>query len=210
MKKLMAVRARISRDLHDEVGSALSSIHVYSTVAARTLEKNPEASKDALQVINNNSRQVLENMSDIVWAINTGQQSEISLEKKLKNYGFELLTPLGIVTRYAIDHYAEQKLLQIEARKNILMIAKEAMNNIARYSKATEANIQLEAEDNQLHLHITDNGIGFDVNNKKPGNGLFNMKKRTESMAGIFVLDSTPGKGTSISCRIPLASISDN
>jgi signal transduction histidine kinase len=209
VKKLLAVRAKISRDLHDEVGSALSSIHVYSTVATKTMQKNPEVSQDALKMINVNSKQVMENMSDIVWAINTGPQSGISLEKKLKNYGFELLTPLGISTKYSIDHRAEQQLIHIEARKNVLLIAKEAMNNIARYSKASEAVIQVGLADHHLILHVEDNGVGFDTQNRRSGNGLFNMQKRTESMGGRFLLTSSAGRGTVISCRIPLPNIRD-
>ncbi|HXR80378.1 MAG TPA: triple tyrosine motif-containing protein, partial [Saprospiraceae bacterium] len=97
LKKMMAVRAKISRDLHDEVGSVLSSIHVYSSVAKKAMEKNTQVTKDALQVIHDNSRQVMENMSDIVWAINSADEGGLSLEKKIKNYGFELLTPQNIV-----------------------------------------------------------------------------------------------------------------
>jgi len=151
----------------------------------------------------------MESMSDIVWAINTGRHGEISLEKKLKNYGFELLTPLGILTRYAIDREAEKKLIHIEARKNVLLITKEAMNNIARYSKATEASIRLELMGHHLQLSIEDNGVGFNVMNGRQGNGLYNMQKRTERMGGKFQLNSTDGQGTSICCQIPIANISD-
>ncbi len=209
LERLQKMRSRISRDLHDEVGSTLSSIHVYSSIATKAIHKNPDATLDALKHIHENSRQVMENMSDIVWAINTGQNGEISLEKKLKNYGFELLTPLGIKTRYVIDHEAEKKLLHIEARKNVLLIAKEAMNNIARYSKATEASIRLELSDHHLQLSIEDNGIGFNMANGRTGNGLYNMQKRTEAMGGKFQLRSSLGQGTTIDCRIPITNISD-
>jgi hypothetical protein len=209
LMRLQQMRSRISRDLHDEVGSTLSSIHVYSSLAAKAMEKNPDATRDALKQINTNSKQVMENMSDIVWAINTGKNGEISLEKKLKNYGFELLTPLGIITRYMIDHEAEKKLVHIEARKNVLLIAKEAMNNIARYSKATETSIQLELTGHQLQLKIADNGVGFNVKNGRKGNGLYNMQKRTENMGGKFEVSSEADQGTIICCRIPIANISD-
>jgi ligand-binding sensor domain-containing protein len=210
IKKLMAVRARISRDLHDEVGSALSSIHVYSAVAEKSMDRQPQATRDALKVIHDSAKQVMENMGDIVWAINTGPNSEISLEKKLKNYGFELLTPIGIVTTYSIDPAVEQLLTQIEARKNVLLIAKEAMNNIARYSQATEATIAVNIADHQLRLHITDNGIGFDAADHKSGNGLYNMQKRTTTLGGVFTMETSPGGGTRILCHIPITSIRDN
>jgi ligand-binding sensor domain-containing protein len=210
IKKLMAVRARISRDLHDEVGSALSSIHVYSSVAEKAMDKQPQATRDALKVIHDSAKQVMENMGDIVWAINTGPNNELSLEKKLKNYGFELLTPLGIVTTYAIDPALEQQLTQIEARKNVLLVAKEAMNNIARYSKATTAEIELAVLKNEMRMRISDNGIGFDPATRRAGNGLFNMQNRIAGMGGRIDIQSQQSQGTAIVCHIPLTSIRDN
>jgi ligand-binding sensor domain-containing protein len=209
IKKLFAVRTKISQDLHDEVGSTLSSIHVYSSVAAKAMNTNPEATRNALQQIKQNSQEVMENMSDIVWAINTGNNGQMSLGDKLKNYGYELLNPLGINCIYAIDANAEKKLVNIEARKNVLLIAKEAMNNIAKYSAATEARIQLGITKGYLQLKITDNGRGFNPDSSHKGNGLYNMQHRITSLGGTFHLEAAEGQGTTIHCRIPLTSISD-
>ncbi len=209
IKKVMTMRARISRDLHDEVGSALSSIHVYSSVAEKSMEKNPQATRDALHVIYENTRQVMENMSDIVWAINSADQGGLSIEKKIKNYGFELLTPLGIVTTYTIDPEVEQKLLHMEARRNVLLITKEAMNNIARYSQASSASIEMRVVDYNLQLRIQDNGIGFDHTDQSSGNGLSNMQKRSASLGGKCDIQTGSQQGTTITCHIPVASIRD-
>jgi hypothetical protein len=70
LKKIFAIRSKISQDLHDELGATLSSIHIYSSVATKAMEKDADTTKDALLQINENTRQVMENMSDIVWAIN--------------------------------------------------------------------------------------------------------------------------------------------
>lgn len=150
----------------------------------------------------------MENMSDIVWAINTGNHSQMSLEDKLKNYGYELLTPLGIQCLYHIDKEAEKKLMNIEVRKNVLLIAKEAMNNIAKYSNATEAHFHLTMENGYLKLYMSDNGRGFTPDVKGKGNGLLNMQHRAESLAGEFKLESIPGHGTTIRCRFPVHAIS--
>ena len=209
INKLALLRSKISQDLHDELGSALSSIHVYSSVASKSLDKNVEITKKALNNIFKNSRQVMDTMSDIVWAINQDRVGESTLENKLKNYGYELLTPLNINVIYAIDKEAEHKINHIEARKNILLIVKEAMNNVARYSGATEASVCIEIVNKQMLLKIKDNGRGISVTNKKNGNGLFNMRHRTESMGGKFVLESEENKGTSLTCSIPITSISN-
>lgn len=208
LKRLQHMRSKISQDLHDEVGSTLSSIHVYSSVATKALSANPETTIEALKQIKQNSREVMENMSDIVWAINTGSHSQMSLEDKLKNYGYELLTPLAIQCVYRIDKEAERKLLNIEARKNVLLIAKEAMNNIAKYSGATEASIQLSLATGFLQLQITDNGSGFNPDIKRKGNGLFNMQQRTEALGGKFILIAAESHGTTLRCLFPLSSIS--
>jgi signal transduction histidine kinase len=209
LKKMLTMRTKISQDLHDEVGATLSSIHVYSSVATKTMLNDPEKSLNALQHINENTRQVMENMNDIVWAIKTNQSGESTLEGKLKNYGYELLTPLNIQCIYWIDKEAEKKLVNMEARKNILLIAKEAMNNIAKYSKATEAMVRLEFINRNLQLEITDNGKGFDAGNDRSGNGLFNMQQRSEALGGTLNVSSAEKNGTSIICRIPIANISD-
>ena len=205
----MAVRARISQDLHDEVGATLSSIHVYSSVASKAMEKDAQKAKEALTHINQNTRQVMENMSDIVWAINTGQVGETALEIKLKNYGYELLTPLNIRCIYWIDKDADKRLVNIEARKNVLLIVKEAMNNIAKYSEATEAMVKLEFRNRNLQLEIGDNGKGFNEKGNRSGNGLHNMRRRSETMGGSFVIRSETNKGTMLHVNIPITSISD-
>jgi signal transduction histidine kinase len=151
----------------------------------------------------------MENMGDIVWAINTGQVGETTLEAKLKNYGYELLTPLNIQCVYWIDKEADKKIANIEARKNVLLIVKEAMNNIAKYSEATEAMVKLEFRSRNLHLEIADNGRGLEEKGNRSGNGLNNMRKRTESLCGVFFLNSEKNRGTSIRCTIPLTNISD-
>jgi signal transduction histidine kinase len=178
-------------------------------VASLSLDKDVIKAKDALQHINTNTRQVMENMNDIVWAINTGQVGETTLEAKLKNYGYELLTPMNIQCDYRIDKEADRKIENMEARKNILLIAKEAMNNIAKYSAASSATIKLELDNKRLQLEITDDGKGFDTVKRRNGNGLNNMKQRAEALGGTFSCQAEKNAGTKIICSIPLTNISD-
>jgi signal transduction histidine kinase len=159
--------------------------------------------------IKQNSRQVLENMSDIVWAINTSQVGAMTLEHKLKNYGYDLLNPLGITCHYALDPGVEKYLEQMMVRKNILLVIKEAMNNIAKYSGATECSIALQLRSGMLELTVRDNGIGLTEDNVRPGNGIFNMQQRIEVLGGAFELKSAAGIGTTLFCTIPLTSIRD-
>jgi signal transduction histidine kinase len=202
-------RNRIAQDLHDDVGATLSSIHVYSSVAARTLKTDPEKLTDVLGQIKENTRQVMENMSDIIWAIKANESGDLTLENKLKNYGYELLSPLNILCDYLIDKEADKRLVNMEARKNILLIAKEAMNNVAKYSRATEARIRLEFIEEELRLEISDNGKGFDEEQRHVGNGLQNMKQRGEILGGKLSVTSGKQIGTTILFWVPITKISD-
>ena len=151
----------------------------------------------------------MENMSDIIWAIKANQNGDLSFENKLKNYGYELLSPLNIRCKYSINDKVEEQLVNIEARKNILLIAKEAMNNIAKYSQATEVAIRLESSDGQLLLEITDNGKGFDDKHDHIGNGLHNMQRRGRDVGGELSITTKKGSGTSILFKVPVTKISD-
>jgi len=215
MEKIKAIyeareqeRNRIARDLHDDVGATLSSIHVYSSVAAKTMESDKEKLFSILQRIKDNSKEVMENMSDIIWAIQVNPAGNLSLENKLRNYGYELLSPLNIRCDYLVQSAAEKKLTNIELRKNILLIAKEAMNNIAKYSFASEASVSLSLINDELLLKISDNGNGFDEKNIHKGNGLQNMKKRSEVLEGKLIISSELNSGTSIIIQVPLTKIS--
>jgi signal transduction histidine kinase len=98
----------------------------------------------------------------------------------------------------------------MEARKNILLIAKEAINNIAKYSGATQATVKLEISDGKLLLEITDNGDGIAVENNHTGQGLYSMRQRAEAMQGSFQIRTTRNSGTVITCNVPLTTISGN
>ena len=118
------------------------------------------------------------------------------------------MTPLNINVAYNIHPEADRKINNMEARKNILLIAKEAMNNIAKYSQATEAKVEVNLSNSNLEMKIMDNGDGFLQEERNNGNGLHNMRRRSEMIGGRFDLISAKGQGTVISCSVPIANIS--
>jgi signal transduction histidine kinase len=201
---------QVSRDLHDDIGATLSSIHVYSSVASKAMDNDTGKAKDALQHINENARQVMDTMSDIVWAMKTTETGEKPLEGRLKNYGYELLTPLGINCNYRIDTATEKMITSMEARKNILLIVKEAINNIAKYSHALNAEVSLALDGSFILLDIKDDGKGFNAGAMHYGNGLQHMRQRTQKLGGSICINASEGQGTSISCKFPITTISDS
>jgi len=209
VKKIFAVRNKISRDLHDDIGASLSSIHFYTSAAEKEIEKDPGKAKNVLRQINQRSRQIIENISDIVWANQTQQPETSTLAGRIKNYGYDLLTQQNIDCIYLIDPRIETKLSSPEARRNILLIIKEAMNNMAKYSKAENAQVEVKLNGRFFLMTIRDDGQGFDIGSASKGNGIRNMQMRASSLGGKLTIHSSPMRGTVIDCEIPIPNISE-
>ncbi len=205
---VMEIKQKISQDLHDDIGASLSSLQIYGTIAEKTFKHDPEKSMEMLNKISVQSKILMENMGDIVWSMKANGSITASLEAKIKNYSVELLEDSNIDFSFHIAPAAEMALQNATARKNILLIIKEALNNIAKYSKASKADLFIKIESKQLELRITDNGIGFDVTQKKEaGNGLQHMRSRATELGGKLAIDSVTGTGTSLSASFPLRSL---
>ena len=202
------MRQKISRDLHDDIGATLSSIQIYGELAHQSLEKKPEQSKDMLDHITAQTRELMSRMGDVIWSMKPGADDKHSLVSRLRNYGNELLAPKEIRCSFDIDEELAKRITDPLARKNLLLIIKEAMNNMAKYSGATEASITLKQESDAVHLTISDNGRGFPSDSLKAGNGLDNMRLRSRQLGGDCTIQSFPGKGVQIECRFPVAIIS--
>lgn len=203
-------RQRIASDLHDDIGASLSSLQIYSTIAEQSIAAQPGKTVEMLQKIARQSNQLLENMGDIVWSMNPVNEHSVTLEAKIKNYGVELLSDKSINFTYDISDGVETLLKGVAVRKNILLLIKEAMNNIAKYSNAANASLLMHRNNEYLFLEIKDDGVGFDVALKNNGNGLKNMMRRATELKGNFNMDSAVNSGTTITTIIPLAALQQN
>jgi signal transduction histidine kinase len=205
---IMEMKQKISQDLHDDIGASLSSLQIYSTIAEQTFKQNPAKAIEMLKKISLQSKTLMENMGDIVWSMKANDNHTASLETKIKNYSVELLEDMNIDFSFQIAPAAEMILQNATARKNILLIIKEALNNIAKYSKASKANLFIEVAGKQLELRLTDNGVGFDTTQTTViGNGLQNMKNRAAELEGSLIIESATGAGTTITANLPLKSL---
>jgi signal transduction histidine kinase len=202
-------RSTISADLHDDLGASLSSIHLNTAMVQKLIHKdNPKADASLTRIVKD-LKMVIENMGDIIWAINPDEKAQKSISGQLKDFYFDLMDGYGIQCNYHIDQALEAQITNINARKNLLLIAKEAINNILKHSKSTRIDVFLKEQDNSILLEIQDNGIGMiDTEKTFSGNGLQNMKNRTEKINGAFKIKSEVGVGTTISCLVPLTNIS--
>jgi len=199
--KELELRQRIAADLHDEVGSSLSSIHMLSQIASQQ-QKDDATGNDILQRLSNNARETMDKMSDIVWMIKPGD-GEGNLKLRIEQYVYELNSDLNIDITTELGAL-EKENLTMEQRRNIYLIFKEAMNNALKYSGSGKVDIKTNVADKILTMMIKDYGTGFDQNTRRKGNGLGNMYKRAKELGGHLAIQSEPGKGTVIELTTPI------
>jgi signal transduction histidine kinase len=201
---------KISQDLHDDVGSSLSSLQVYGTVAEQVLESQPEKAREMLQKINLQSGMLMENIGDIVWSMKPDKDQLISLTTRIKNFVTDVLSAANINYKIVIEDGVELLVKNIAAKRNILLIIKEAVNNAVKYSGAKELLISIKRQGEAICVQVIDNGKGFDTAvGRTRGDGLVNMQKRTEELKGSFAITSSSGNGTTISAVLPIPTIRD-
>jgi signal transduction histidine kinase len=123
---------------------------------------------------------------------------------RMREFATSVLEAKNIEVEFSIEEPVYDIKLHMEARRDLFLVYKEAINNAAKYSKAGKVTVTLTTQPNRLHLEVRDNGVGFNVTTADSGNGLGNMQKRAESMNGKLQLISSPGTGTRVLLTIPL------
>ncbi|HLG35708.1 MAG TPA: tetratricopeptide repeat protein [Bacteroidia bacterium] len=192
--KLQTLRNKIASDLHDDIGSTLSSISIFSQMAqSQSKEVIP-----ALETIGESSRKMLDAMADIVWTINPENDQFEQIIMRMRSFAYELLGAKQIHFEFDADDEVAKYKLSMDARKNLYLIFKEATNNMVKYADASKAIFAIKGEGEKLTMTIKDNGKGFDAAQQFSGNGLKNMKNRALEIGGQLVIDSIPGIGTTI------------
>lgn len=204
--EVLKVRNRIATDLHDEIGSTLSSIAMYSE-AVQKMPLGDEKIPMVIHKIHANTTEVLESMSDIVWAVNTKNDHLHHLLNRMRDFAVQLSEAKGFTLQMTDNKELVDLNLDIDQRKNIYLIFKEALNNAAKYSKCNHIQVIIRLEKQSLFLSIKDDGIGFDQTNLKnngSGNGLFNMKKRALDINASLIITTKEFEGTEIEIHLNL------
>lgn len=207
-----AIRNKIAQDLHDNMGSTLSSISVYSQVARIYKDKNrPEELQHTLEKISTISGEMISEMNDIVWAINPRNDNMETILHRMESFAKPLLASQNIQFHFQYDPEIRHLFLDMTKRKNFYLIFKETINNALKYSEASNIWVTINHKQHQLELTIRDDGKGFETtavmanaSTSMSGNGLQNMRMRAEEIGGDFELVSSPGNGTSLTLRFPI------
>lgn len=202
--EMQSTRNKIARDLHDDIGSTLSTIKILSGAAEKKLASDVLQSGKMLHKITESADRMMDAMSDIVWSINPANDSLDNIVVRMREYAARALEPNDIAYKVLADERAMNIKLKTDKRKDIFLLYKEAVNNIAKYAKATEAHISLHVHQNIIELAIRDNGKGFDATATYTGNGLKNIQQRAVNMGGSCQVRSTKGEGTTVHAIIPI------
>jgi signal transduction histidine kinase len=201
-KKMQHIRNHIAQDLHDDIGSTLSSISILSNLALKN--KNSGQTLATMNEIKNSSVNLMEKMDDIVWSINPRNDTLENLLLRIKRVATVLFEAQNIDYAISIPENITEVMLPMEWRQHIYLILKEAINNLVKYSEATRALIEVNYQDSELRIHLEDNGRGFDISGSSSGNGLLSMKNRSDLMQAELTIYSSAGQGTRILLRLKI------
>jgi signal transduction histidine kinase len=198
------IRSEISKNLHDEVGSALTNISLGSLLAQKQLTKEGPVNH-ILERIYQDSQEASASMREIVWSINPKIDTIGEAFPRMVHYASELLEAKNIELWVEMPSAIEQVRLSMQQRRDIYLVFKEAVNNLAKYSNATKATIKFQLPGNTLVMIISDNGTGFDTTVSYNSNGLRNMRERAQTHQWQLLIESGTGAGTTITLRAQIA-----
>jgi signal transduction histidine kinase len=196
------MRLRIASDLHDDIGSGLTQISLYSELVGR----HPDArGAEWNEKIGTLARRLTERMQDIVWAIKPEQEAWEGMELRMKDYAAGLLAPKGIAFEMQGKVVEERDALAPNVRQNVLLMFKEIVHNAARHADCTKVFVRWRLTREMLWMHVGDDGCGFDpAAVREGGHGLTSLQRRADEVGARLRIDTMPGEGTRIEMEVPL------
>ena len=204
LAELERVRHRIATDLHDDIGSSLTQISILSEVIQQKSGSNESPSSEPLSMIARSSRELVDAMSDIVWAINPQKDHLSDLTQRMRRFASDVFTARNVEFSLRLPPIDRDVKLGANLRREVFLIFKETINNMIRHSDCTKAEIEFLLADDSMILRLEDNGNGFDATQQSDGHGLLSMRERARDIGGWFELTSIEGEGTSVTLKVPL------
>jgi len=193
------IREKLSRDLHDDLASTVSTIAIYLTLIRYNLKNNEEKLNELLDKTAALVSDAASSITDLIWAINPKPQSLDDLIIRINNNFYTLFREKGISFATGSKTNIEHIILGAKAKQNVYLIIKEALNNILKYARASSVKVAVENRNQEIYISIKDEGTGFDLSSiKNKGHGLTNMKIRADEIKAYFEIKSIIGEGTEI------------
>jgi ligand-binding sensor domain-containing protein len=192
------VRIKLAADLHDNIGSSLTEISILSEIISKRLGPGDGEISKSLKMISDNSRSLIDKMSDIVWLVNPKRDSLYDLIIRLEDTYSEILAYTNISFRSQNLQLLKKISLSMEHRQNLFLIYKEAINNAVTHSGCTEISLNANVKGRILEMVLKDNGNGFIKSDDSKGNGLYNMDSRAKAIGGNLEVISLVNEGTTV------------
>jgi signal transduction histidine kinase/sugar lactone lactonase YvrE len=204
LMEIERVRTRIASDLHDDIGANLSLIAGLSDVLRQQAPSSDPQVGERLSLIASVSRRSVDAMSDIVWAINPNRDHLGDLTQRMRRFATETLGSRGIEFRFDSSGLDHDTKAPADLRREVFLIFKEGVNNIARHSHCTFADFTIESGGGSVLLKMSDDGVGFEPLNADWGQGLSSMRRRAGKVGAELNLISSPGHGATLIVKAPL------
>jgi len=202
--ELERVRTRIATDLHDDIGANLSLIAMISEVARGFVKNDDRRMKEWFSTIAATSRETVDAMSDIVWAVNPKRDQLSDLTQRMRRFADDILGARDIELHFHAPEPGRDLKVGADLRREVFLIFKETVNNIVRHSGCTAVIVELHAEGGWLALKTSDDGKGIDSPQLSEGIGLASMRQRAKKLGGTLDVISPNGFGTTVTLRVPL------
>jgi signal transduction histidine kinase len=197
------VRTRIATDLHDDIGASLSQIAILSELARGEADTGVEMG-NTLGRIATTARELVESMGDIVWAINPNRDRVGDLLQRMRYFASDTLAGRNIEFSFRAPDAGRDLALATDVRREVLLIFKEAVNNIARHARCSRADIDVRIERDGLVMQVADDGQGLSTSiSRGTGHGLVSMQARASRLKGSLEVNTGPGGGTRLVLRVP-------
>jgi two-component sensor histidine kinase len=193
IRKQQEIRKNIATDLHDDLGSTLNSVKVFTNLAISGVRQ-----EESLQQAKENLQEATMSLRDMIWVLDDSLDTVDELVTRLNQYAIPVANASKIETIIKADSKVNSRMLTKEEKRNLFLICKEAINNSIKYSGATQIHIDITASGNEIQIVVFDDGVGFNMDEVKKGYGLKNMHYRARQIKYKVVLQSSPGNGTQI------------
>ncbi|MCX6915193.1 MAG: triple tyrosine motif-containing protein, partial [Verrucomicrobia bacterium] len=206
-RALQEERTRIAKDLHDDLGANLTGLALQLDVMGRP-GHSADTQQSQLAGLAQGTRGLVDNMREVVWAMNPQHDNLESLASFLGQYTEQYLALAGLRCRLDLPVQAVAQPVNSRLRHQLFLVVKEALHNIVRHARASEVHLRLEHKPHELRLAVEDDGCGLPPEGARiAGHGLENMKKRVTALGGEFSATTRTGGGTRIAIRLSLSRV---
>ena len=201
LKELHQVRSRIAADLHDEMGLSLARVAILADVAGRN--NGDTSTAETLKEIGGTARDLVDATSDMAWALDPRHDTVAALITRLRRLAGEVAEGFGATFTLDSDPL-DGVPMESEARRHLFLILKEAIRNACRHGRPNHLKLTVRHRGNRLFITLEDDGVGFDPETPRDGQGLTSMERRAAEMGAEFSVHSVPGRGSRVHLEIPI------